>query len=112
MIQIFAILYTISTIGFIIAGLPQIIQVLRTKMVEGISLQTYDLWFVMQLVSTPYIAQSGDLLWQSANIMWIVYYGLMILLIEHYRYPHYVRVLVDKFVQVLRLIPVPARTKN
>ncbi len=109
MTHIFALLYTLSAFGFIIACLPQIVQIIRTKSVEGISIQTYDMWFVMQLISMPYIYQSGDMLWLSANIVWVAYYGGMVLLIEHYRYPRYIRNLVDKFVAVLRLIPVPVK---
>lgn len=107
MIHTFAILYAISAFGFVIACLPQIIQVVRTKTVEGISLQTYDMWLVMQVISMPYILQSGDLLWISANIVWVAYYAAMVVLIEHYRYPHYVQVIVSKFVHVTRLLPVP-----
>lgn len=112
MTHIFALLYAISTIGFMVACLPQVVQVLRTKTVEGISLQAYDMWFIMQVISMPYIYRSGDLLWLIANVVWVVYYGAMILLIAHYRYPRYVRVLVDKFVRFLRHMPVPGRMRN
>lgn len=112
MTQSFAILYAISTFGFIIACVPQLVQILKTKNVEGISLQTYDMWLIMQAISMPYIYQSADGLWIGANIMWIAYYAAMVVLIQHYRYPHYVRMLVGKFVQVLRFFPVPNRAKN
>lgn len=106
MTRLFAILYAISAFGFIVACMPQIVQVIKTKTVEGISLQTYDMWFVMQLISMPYIFQSGDVLWICANVIWIVYYLAMVLLIQHYRYPHYIRVAVQKLVGILRLVPV------
>lgn len=112
MTHIFALLYAISAVGFIAACLPQIIQIVRTKTVEGISLQSYDMWFVMQVISMPYIYQSGDMMWFGANVVWVAYYAAMITLIEHYRYPHYMRVIVDKLVQVLRFVPVSARVKN
>lgn len=112
MTHIFAILYAISAVGSVVACLPQIIQVLKTKTVEGISLQTYDMWFVMQAVSMPYIVQSGDSLWITANIVWIAYYLAMALLIQHYRYPHYISVVVGKLVSALRLVPVLVRPRH
>jgi len=112
MTQFFPLLYAISSFGFIIGCIPQIIHILKTKTVEGISLQTYDMWFAMQVISMPYIYQSADPLWIGANIVWLVYYAAMVVMIQHYRYPHYIRMLVSKFVHVLRILPVPARVKN
>ncbi len=110
MTHFFAILYAISTIGFIVACLPQVIQVLKTKNVEGISLQTYDMWFIMQVMSMPYIYQSGDVLWIAANLVWSAYYLIMVILIQHYRYPRYIRAIVDKVVKLLRLVPAHAQS--
>jgi hypothetical protein len=110
--SIFSILYAIASVGFIIAVLPQLIHIIRAKTVEGFSLQTYDIWVVLQLASMPYIYQTGDVMWFAANAVWLVYYFTMVLLIQHYRYPHYMRVIVDKVVRVLRLVPVPIRTRG
>ena len=107
--HIFALIYGIASVTSIIACIPQLLQILRTKNVEGISIQTYDMWFVMQLFAIPYTIQSGDLLWMAAGFMWAVYYLAVIVLIEHYRYPHYIRVIVAKLVGVLRVIPVHAK---
>lgn len=107
--HIFAIIYGIASITSIVACVPQLTQILRTKNVEGISLQTYDMWFLMQLFAIPYTIQSGDLLWMAAGLLWAVYYLTIIVMIEHYRYPHYIRVIVAKLVSVLRVIPAHAK---
>lgn len=104
--HIFAIIYAVASITSIIACIPQLTQILRTKNVEGISLQTYDMWFVMQLFAIPYTVQSGDMLWVVAGLLWASYYLTMIIMIEHYRYPHYIRAIATRFVSVLRVIPV------
>lgn len=109
--QLFAIIYGISAVALVASGLPQIMQVLRTKDVEGISLETYDMWLVFQLLSMPYIIQSHDWLWIGANLLWAAYYAVMIILIEHYRYPHYVQVVVDSFARFVRIL-VPLRSKR
>lgn len=110
--QVFSTLYAISSVGFIVACLPQIIQILRTKTVEGISTQTYDMWLCLQIFAMPYTFESGNPLWIGANFMWLLYYSAMVVLIQHYRYPHYVRVIVDKLVRVLRFVAVPMHTRN
>jgi uncharacterized protein with PQ loop repeat len=107
--HIFAFIYAAASITSIIACIPQLTQILRTKNVEGISLQTYDMWFIMQLFAIPYTIQSGDMLWVAAGILWATYYLTIILLIEHYHYPHYIRVIVARLVSVLRVIPVHAK---
>ena len=107
--SVFSFLFAASTIGFIVACFPQIIHILRTKTVEGLSLQTYDMWFWFQVAAMPYIYQSGDTMWIAANIMWFVYYLAMVLLIQHYRSPHYIRVIVDRIVGTLKLMPVHSK---
>ena len=102
----FAILYAASSLASIAACLPQIIQIIKTKNVEGISLQTYDMWLLLQIVGIPYTVQSGDPVWACAAVLWLVYYIVMVILIEHYRYPHYIRAVVDKVVAVLRFLPL------
>ena len=112
MTHYFAIMYAVASVATIVGCLPQVIQVFKTKNVEGISLQTYELWLIFQLLSIPYIYQSGDIMWIAANLAWTAYYVLMIILIQVYRYPHYIRVAVSRFVKVLKLIPVPSHIKN
>ncbi len=107
--HIFALIYAVASLSSIAACIPQVVQILHTKNVEGISIQTYDMWFVMQLIAVPYMVQSGDLLWVAAGLLWAVYYLTVIILIEHYRYPHYVRVIVSRLVGVLRAAPVHAK---
>lgn len=108
----FSILYAASSIGFILACSPQLIHIIRSKTVEGLSLQTYDMWFALQVIAMPYIYQTGDAMWIVGNIFWCAYYLTMALLIQHYRYPHYIRVIVDKLVHVLRFVPVPVHHRN
>ncbi|MBP6038080.1 MAG: PQ-loop repeat-containing protein [Candidatus Saccharimonas sp.] len=105
----FAILYALSAIASIVACLPQIVQILKKKNVEGISLQSYDMWFVLQLGVIPYTIQKGDALWITASVMWAVYYIVMILLIEHYRYPNYINTIANKVASTLRLVPVQSK---
>lgn len=107
--HIFAIMYALASIAAIVGCIPQVTQILRTKNVEGISLQTYDMWFLMQIFGVPYTIQSGDPLWVAAGVSWAVYYLTVIILIEHYRYPHYISVIVARLVSVLRVIPVHAK---
>ncbi len=106
MTHTFALLYGIAAVASIVACLPQIIQIIKTQNVEGISLQSYDMWLVLQIISMPYIYQSGDMLWFGANVLWGAYYFAMVLLIQHYRYPRFIRNIVKKVVAVLRLFPV------
>ena len=109
MTHFFALLYGIAAIASIVACLPQIIQIVKTKTVEGISLQSYDMWLILQIASMPYIYQSGDMLWFGANVIWVAYYLAMVLLIQHYRYPRYIRTLIHKIVSIARLVPVRVR---
>ena len=98
-------LYGISAIGFILAGIPQIVQILKTKTVEGISLQMYDMWLMLQIFAFPYVLQSRNVMWIISSALWIVYYAVMVALIKHYRYPRYVQNAVQHFVAILRLLP-------
>lgn len=107
--DLFALLYILASVMSILAGLPQIIQILRTKNVEGINLQTYDMWAVLQVASLPYTVQSGNALWFGVSVGWLTYYTAVIILIEHYRYPHYIRVVLHHVVTILRLLPVRTR---
>ncbi len=102
----FSLLYIIASVASIAAGLPQIIQILKTKNVEGISMQTYTMWFVLQAICLPYNFQSGDMMWFAICILWTAYYIVMIVLIKYYKYPRYIRSLVDTFVRIVRLVPV------
>lgn len=104
-----ALMYAIAGGASIIACIPQIVQILKTRNVEGISLQTYDMWFVLQIVCLPYVLSKGDWVLGSISVLWAVYYASIILLIEHYRYPNYIRFAVEKLVTVLRLIPVHSK---
>ncbi len=104
--DLLALLYILASVTSILAGLPQIVQILRTKNVEGINLQTYDMWAVLQAAGLPYTVQSGNALWFGVSIGWLIYYVAVIILIEHYRYPHYISVILSHVASFLKLLPV------
>lgn len=107
--NIFAIMYIFAASTSIIAGLPQILQIIRTKNVEGISLQTYDMWAALQVMSLPYTIQSGNVLWSSVSVGWLVYYVVVVFLIERYSYPRYMKYILNRIARLLRLVPVHIR---
>ena len=107
--NIFAIMYVFASTTSILAGIPQIVQIIRSKNVEGISLQTYDMWALLQVMSLPYTVQSGNILWSGVSVAWLAYYLVVVFLIERYSYPRYTRYIVSHVARLLSFVPAHAR---
>ena len=72
-----------ATIG-ICAGIPQLLQLLKTKNSEELSLKTWAMWVGTQSVSAAYSFSIGDKFLSTINSIWVLFYFAMSVLIVYY----------------------------
>lgn len=83
--------YTLATLllisGFaaVIASIPQLIQLIRIKESDEFNLTTYFIWITYQLISIFYTASIHAYVYTAINILWVLYYIVIIALIVKYR---------------------------
>jgi uncharacterized protein with PQ loop repeat len=104
-----AVTYLIANIAQFAACAPQIIQVVRTKDANGLSMKSHEMWFILQLACLPYVFDSSDTIWIFVGCLWALYYALMVWLIARYRYPNYIRLWLQKLLQHRVLLLVRAK---
>lgn len=86
--SIFAVLYMMSSATALLAGLPQIRQLLIVKRSDELSLSTWMTWVLTQSVSLLYVISIGEPVMMVANTLWVMYYITCVSLIFYYRrYP-------------------------
>lgn len=86
--NIYEIMYTCSSTIAVLASIPQVRQIIVTKLAEELSLLTWSLWFCTQTISLVYAISIRNSLLMMVNLIWISFYALMICLIVYYRkYP-------------------------
>jgi uncharacterized protein with PQ loop repeat len=79
------IIYIISTLIAIIASIPQIRQLYRTKRSDELSIPTWTIWLVTQFVTLAYISTVQDPILTAVASTWVLFYVVMISLIMYYR---------------------------
>jgi len=81
------IIYIAAAIVALSAGAPQLRQLLITKASDELSLSTWCVWLVTQLVTLVYVSSIGNTLMVIVNTAWVSFYAAMVALILHYRRP-------------------------
>jgi uncharacterized protein with PQ loop repeat len=83
--KLIEILYILSSTIAILSSMPQVMQLLRTKASEELSVPTWSMWLATQFVSVAYMANLGNLLLMCFSIAWLSFYTVMMVLIIRYR---------------------------
>lgn len=85
--NILAIGYLVASTAQIVAGLPQIRKLVKSKNAESFSLTTWGMWGATQGVCLAYNVSLGDPVLISLSTLWMVYFVSMLGLIVYYRWP-------------------------
>lgn len=85
--KIIEIIYITSTLVALSASVPQIIQLLRTKASDELSISTWTLWLGTQFITVLYMISTGNKLLIAVSCSWAVFYVVMLGLILKYRLP-------------------------
>lgn len=80
------ILYIIAVTVQLAGGIPQVIRLLQTRQSRTMSLTTWALWLLAQMIVTVYIATREEWLMMIVSIGWVTLYGVIVGLIIYYRY--------------------------
>lgn len=80
------ILYIIAVTVQLAGGIPQVIRLLQTRQSRTMSLTTWALWLLAQMIVTVYIATREEWLMMIVSIGWVTLYGVIVGLIVYYRY--------------------------
>ncbi len=83
--NILALIYTIACIAQIIAGLPQINEIMRKRNSEELSLTTWSMWLLTQVFCFTYMVSTKNIVLMSMSALWLLYYGAMLGVIVYYR---------------------------
>ena len=81
-------LATMLVVGGVVsvaATIPQALMLIKVKRTEELSLPSWVIWFIYQLVSVSYSYSIKAYLYMTINAMWAVFYAVMIYLIVKYR---------------------------
>lgn len=79
------IIYALAATVAIVAGSGQVIRLIKVGRSEAMSISTWSLWFVTQLVSFAYTMTLKEYLLAVFNLMWLILYGVVFVLIIYYR---------------------------
>ena len=76
------------TIGFVafIASIPQLLKILKIKNSDQLSATSWIIFFLYQLSSLVYAITINSITYIILNVMWVSFYGLMLVLIFKYRH--------------------------
>lgn len=80
------ILYIIAVTVQLAGGIPQVIRLLQTRQSRTMSLTTWALWLLAQMIVTVYIATREEWLMMIVSIGWVTLYGVIVGLTVYYRY--------------------------
>ena len=79
------IMVTAATLVAISAGFPQLLKLIRLKSSVEFNLGTWVMWVLAQVIFVSYAASIGDKLLIVVNSCWMIFYGLMVVMIIRYR---------------------------
>lgn len=85
--KLIEIIYILSTLTAVVASLPQILQLLRTKASDELSISTWSLWLATQVITLSYMISTHNKLLIVVSSVWLVFYVVMLGLIFRYRQP-------------------------
>lgn len=83
--HIIEVIYITAAIVALSAGIPQLRQLFIAKASDELSLPTWCIWFMTQLVTLMYVTSIGNTLMVIVNLAWVSFYAAMVGLIVHYR---------------------------
>lgn len=83
--QSIEIIYLCASSVAIFAMIPQIQQLVKVKRSDALSLSTWSTWAVCQVVSLLYSVSIGAIPLFIANVVWVSFYTIMVVLIFRYR---------------------------
>lgn len=78
-------IYLISSSIGILAMIPQLVRLIKTKQSDGLSLTTWGTWACCQMVSFAYAISINARAYIIVNLFWISFYWAMAFLIIKYR---------------------------
>lgn len=79
------ILYIISSFVALSACVPQLQQLVRTRLADDFSLQTWAMWTGTHTVTLMYMLSIRNMLLILVTIAWVIFYASMTYLIVKYR---------------------------
>lgn len=88
--KLIEILYSLSSSIAILASMPQVMQLLRTKASDELSFSTWSFWLGTQVVNLAYMTALGNHLLMFFSAAWLTFYVVMMVLIVRYRRPRLV----------------------
>lgn len=83
--HIIEVTYIAAAIVALSAGVPQLRQLFIAKASDELSLPTWCIWFMTQLVTLMYVVSISNTLMIIVNLAWVSFYAAMVGLIVHYR---------------------------
>ena len=78
-------LYILASVASVIVMYPQIKKLLITKQSDELSLTTWGVWASYQVIALFYAISLFAVPYILVNIVWIIFYGIMLVLIFKYR---------------------------
>lgn len=81
-------LATMLVVGGIIsvaATIPQALTLIKTKDTSTLNLPSWVVWFCYQIISVSYAFSIKAYLYFTLNLMWAIFYAVMVFLIIKYR---------------------------
>ena len=82
------VMVTAATLIAISAGFPQLLKLIRLKSSAEFNLGTWVMWALTQVILVSYAASIYDKLLIAVNGCWLIFYGVMVVLIIRYRPKH------------------------
>lgn len=83
--KLIEILFTLSSTTALLASVPQVVQLWRTKASDELSFSTWSFWLGTQAVNLTYMIALGNHLLMFFSAAWLTFYIVMMVLIVRYR---------------------------
>ncbi len=80
-----ATLLVIGGFAAVVATIPQALKVIKLKRSDELNLTSWVIWMLYQLISVAYSYSIKAYLYVALNILWGVFYAVMVFLIIKYR---------------------------
>ena len=86
------VIYIVSSVIQLIAGLPQAFKIYRKKSAHDVSVTTWFAWGVTQLIALIYQAHREEWVMVCMSILWITVDVLVVWLALYYRYLYHKKI--------------------
>ena len=80
-----AILLLVSGSASVLAVIPQLVKLIKLKHSDELSLVSWVVWFLYEVISLMYAFSINSLPYIIINALWVVFYIAMIILIVRYK---------------------------